>query len=514
MPSLAIAPPTRVLAHARPALPLLSALCGFLFFYGLDAGELYRTESLRAIIAQEFLRSGNWVVPKLYDEPLLTKPPGSYAAIALASWPVGDVREWTARLPSAVAASCTVLLFYWYFHRQLGGNGGVIAAVMLPMSPLWLDKAPSAEIDVLQVAWVTAAILCLLRAIEEETSGALHARRSDGGHKARHSSLCWWLAALLCVAGGFLTKWTAPAFFYLTALPLLWRLGRLRLLLSRPHLIAAALAGGLCLTWVMAAIVLAGWNDFSYTVGREALLRLSPAHHERSYPWGEVVLHPFRILAATLPWSPFALLTLRPGFADLWDERGRRLLLALHCWTWPNLLLWTVVPDHASRHSFPLFPGIAGLAAMVWIAWLTGRMRWPLPKVSAGRAWFALLVVWLIAKVVFVQFIPSRNHARLPRVRGEQLAALVPAGHKLYLFRQRDEWLEGILFYFGRAHPSAGTPVKRLASAEQLPSSCEPMYCILDELEWRQWPADRPVETLARLSDEHGSSMIVARTRH
>src|SRR5438067_13749797 len=79
---------------------LLLVLCGFLFFYGLTAGELYRTESLRAIIAAEFLRTGNWLVPTLYGEPLFTKPPGMYAAIALVSWPFGGVTEWTARLPS------------------------------------------------------------------------------------------------------------------------------------------------------------------------------------------------------------------------------------------------------------------------------------------------------------------------------------------------------------------------------------------------------------------------------
>src|SRR2546426_1061599 len=99
------------------AILLLVAWCGFLFFYGLSAGELYRTESLRAIIAAEFLRSGNWVVPTLYGEPLFTKPPGMYAMIALVSWPFGSVTEWSARLPSALAATITVFLFYGYGAR-------------------------------------------------------------------------------------------------------------------------------------------------------------------------------------------------------------------------------------------------------------------------------------------------------------------------------------------------------------------------------------------------------------
>src|SRR5687767_8880704 len=69
-----------------PVLVLLT-LSGFLFFYGIGASELYRTECLRALVAAEMLRSGNWIVPTLYEQPLLTKPPGMYAAIALASSP-------------------------------------------------------------------------------------------------------------------------------------------------------------------------------------------------------------------------------------------------------------------------------------------------------------------------------------------------------------------------------------------------------------------------------------------
>src|SRR6516162_4024622 len=125
---------------------LLLALCGWLFFYGIDRGELYRTESLRAIVVAECLRTGDWVVPTLYGEPLLTKPPGLYVAIALASGPAGAVSEVTARLPSAVAATVTVFLFYWYFGRVLGRRAGLVAAAVLPASVTWLERVPTAEI--------------------------------------------------------------------------------------------------------------------------------------------------------------------------------------------------------------------------------------------------------------------------------------------------------------------------------------------------------------------------------
>jgi 4-amino-4-deoxy-L-arabinose transferase-like glycosyltransferase len=520
------------------ALLLLCALCGLLFFYGLPTGELYRTESLRAVIAQHFLRSGNWIVPTLYGEPLFTKPPGMYAAIALLSWPFGGVTEVTARLPSALAATGTVFLIYWYFGRQLGRRGGLLAAFLAPLNLMWLDKATAAEIDMLQVFWVTAAILCFLRALDAEDDKVTR-RLSDkvtkvlsfqvavGARSAtlvpsqqpepdrpitlspRHpgtlSARLWWLLALLCVAGGVLTKWTAPAIFYLTVVALLWRRGQWRLLRGRDHLLSASVAAAVCLAWIAAAVSLSGWHAFYDTVSREGLMRLSPAHHERPYPWLESLLHPLRIFATNLPLSALALWTLRPGFTQLWDERGRRLLEALHCWLWPNLFFWTIIPEHATRHSFPYFPAIGGLAAMVWLAWLNGRLFWPgwnrwRPVLRPVPALLGIVACGLIAKVVFVEVVtPARNHNREPRAKGELLARLVPEGKTLYLFQLKDE---GIMFYYDRT-------VQRLPSPAELPASPESIYCILDGTEWQRWQSSRPAKVLQRLNDEQGDPMVL-----
>ena len=51
-------------------------------FDGLWAGPLFRTEGLRALVADEMLRGGDWMVPHCYHKPLLTKPPGAYIVMA------------------------------------------------------------------------------------------------------------------------------------------------------------------------------------------------------------------------------------------------------------------------------------------------------------------------------------------------------------------------------------------------------------------------------------------------
>jgi exodeoxyribonuclease VII large subunit len=500
------------------AVCLLLALSGFLFFYGLDRGELWRTEGLRAFLGAEVLRTGNWIVPNLYGEPLLTKPPGMYDVIALASLPFGHVSEWTARLPSAVAATLTLLVFFWFMRQQLGTRAGLIAAAVLPVSLMWLDKATSAEIDMLQLAWVSAAILFFLKALEDaERAGIATLRRSVFRQSFSEASLYlawrWWLLALVCVAGGFLTKWTAPAFFYLTVIPLLWRRRRLRLLWCRQHVVSALLAAGLCLGWVGLAVQQVGWTFFRAAVVREALVHLSSAHQGRAFPWGRAIAHPFIVLGAAMPASGVALLTLWPGLGRCLNERGQRLLQAFHCWIWPNLLFWSLVPQHSVRHSFPLYPGLAGLAALVWIGklriadggWRIGEgSRHPPSAIRNWTGWglTVMLMLWLTAKVLLVEVVtPHREADRHPRAKGQQLAALVPAGQTLYLCRLKDE---GIMFYYGR-------PVRRMNSFGELLSPTEPMYCMLEAQEWATWPRNAPAEVVCQLRDQQEAPIVLVK---
>ena len=89
------------------------------------------------------------------------------------------------------------------------------------------------------------------------------------------------------------------------------------------------------------------------------------------------------------------------------------------------------------------------------------------------------------------------------------MAALVPEGETLYLFRLKDE---GIMFYYSRLHAgTTGSPVRRLASPDDLLSSGEPVYCILDKSEFDQWHLRRPAEVLLHLLDEQGAPIVLVR---
>ena len=301
----------------------------------------------------------------LYGEPFLTKPPGHYAAIGLCSLPFGEVTAASARLPSVFAAALAVVLMHGMFRRTLGGKAAAMVAVLLPCSVLWLDKVPSAEIDMTLVGWVTAAIVLFHRALESENATR------------------YWVGALLCVASGTLTKWTAPAFFYLTVIPLLaWR-RQLLLLFGWRHLLAVSIAVGACALWAMAVVQQVGYDALAETIRKEAAYRFAPKA-SKGYPWGDLALYPLAVFAAHLPVSAFALLTFRKSFWAKWDARGKLLLQLLHCWTWPNLLFWTLVPNHNVRYALPMSAGLMGLGVMGLLGWKKPLPPTPSPKKGGG----------------------------------------------------------------------------------------------------------------------------------
>lgn len=402
--------------------------------------------------------------------------------------PGGRVTEVTARIPSAVAATLTVLFAFATVRRFIGAGRAFAAALLLPVSFLWLDKAPSAEIDILQLAWVSAALFSFLRA---------YAAKEDTRPRAAFG---WWVAALLCVAGGFLTKWTAPAFFYLAVGPfLVWR-GRLRWLVAADHLIAATIALGLCATWAFLASAEVGWQVLSDTVRQEAAQRFAPKATGKPYPWAESLAFPAVMVLACLPWSVPALLGLRGSASRSPDALERMLVQLLHCWAWPNVLFWSLPAQHNVRYVLPVVPAVTLLGVIAAHHWRTRAALWNRPVPSARAAVFALLLAWAVVKVVFVEVVmPRRTAGRDARPTGEHLARLVPPGEILYLCRLKDE---GVLFYYGR-------PARRLARID-VPLGTA-VYVLMLDAEWDGRHFRGRPEYIAELRDQQKAPIHLIR---
>ena len=156
----------------RPA-PLLLLLAGLLFFFALGSHELQgSTEARVAGIAMAMHLDNNWVVPQLFREPFLEKPPLSLWLDAGAIRLFGGT-TWAVRLASAFAGLFSVMLFYGMLRRfgrpkTLAFSAALILATM---ASYWGNVRGVGEDSLLSLG-VTTALLGFYQAVRPDRQGS------------------------------------------------------------------------------------------------------------------------------------------------------------------------------------------------------------------------------------------------------------------------------------------------------------------------------------------------------
>jgi len=156
----------------RPA-PLLLLLAALLFFFALGNHELQgSTEARVSGISMAMHLDNDWVVPRLFREPFLEKPPLSLwldaGAIRLFGASTGAVR-----LASAFAGLFSVMLLYGMLRRfgrpqTLAFSAALILATM---ASYWGNVRGVGEDSLLSLG-VTAALLGFYQAVRPEREGS------------------------------------------------------------------------------------------------------------------------------------------------------------------------------------------------------------------------------------------------------------------------------------------------------------------------------------------------------
>src|SRR5262249_51849979 len=97
-------------------LPVVLVTAALLFFSRLDCPLLEPQEPRYAEIARQMLAEDRWLVPVLYGQDYLDKPPLLYWLVMLC-YTLCGVHDWTARLVPGVAGWLTVLVTYLWGRR-------------------------------------------------------------------------------------------------------------------------------------------------------------------------------------------------------------------------------------------------------------------------------------------------------------------------------------------------------------------------------------------------------------
>jgi 4-amino-4-deoxy-L-arabinose transferase-like glycosyltransferase len=121
-------------------------------------------EARFALLAQDILEHGHWLVADLRDRPYLNKPQLQFWAIAIASLPLGHVTELTAAIPTicsvlaAIAGVTAIATLLW------GGGAGVLAGLILATAPTHFTFGHLALPDMMLGSSMVWALYWFLRA--------------------------------------------------------------------------------------------------------------------------------------------------------------------------------------------------------------------------------------------------------------------------------------------------------------------------------------------------------------
>ncbi len=355
---------------------LLNALVLILWTHK-DERPLAWDESVHTTIAMDYREQfGEEGFSALFKPAVFNYPPLYHLPLAL-------VLNWTVDVADAGAVvnffylALLIVCVFMISDFLMGRWAALTSAFLVSCYPIFVQMARLNILDVALSAWVTFAMLCLIR--------------SDN-----LSKIGWSAGFGLGAALAWLTKWPAPGYLLIPALFSLW-------VCLRKKTWKGPLAA--CLIFLAVA---GPWYSANWIPVLKRVVSVAD-----SSPAAEIPLPPgFRFLwyvAALLHQMDLVfVLLLIPGLAAIF---WRPKLTPVFLWFVGPIFLFSLITNHNLRYTMPGLPAAAVLSA----AWLSGERRMHFVSVIALTCFYFLLVhfipgpSWVIKTKIFQAPVLSRQ---------------------------------------------------------------------------------------------------------
>ncbi len=378
----------------RPLVCALGVLLLALIVAAVPAGRrpFWSSDEARfALLAQDVLDRGRWLVAEVRGETYLNKPQLFFWAVALASLPFGRVTEITAAIPAVLASVLTVAGTIAVGRLLWGWPAGLVAGLILVTTPMNFEMSHQVLPDVMLNAWLVWALYWFMRAQRQG----------------------WTLAPLAgfytCLAAGLLCKGPqALAALAAAGVAVIFsdgaaQLGKLRLVRGSAFVLGVA-----AVAWLIPYQV-------SSQGGFEQ--RVVTGHYVTWYLVGPMLS---RLAALHVPLAAFLPWTVILAAAPWWwraqpDDARRRVIL----WTATMWILSTLSGHYRARYVLPVFPGLALLTAELVTAPVSGvarRVRSVALVVCGGL----VFVVGIAAFLPMARLISGEDGAYVPHAGWEK----------------------------------------------------------------------------------------------
>lgn len=348
--------PHSPLRYYRALLVLTCVLTLVLFFWGLGALPwLTFNEARRAIPASHMLSSGDWLIPMLNDEIYITKPPMLYWSSASLAWLLGHFNEWTARLPSALAACAIACMVFGFAKRHFGSWAALFALQVLIANAGFAMLGRQAGIEMLLSFFCVSALLA-----------ALH-------YAYTQSSRAWLLLSYALLGFAVLTK--GPLALLFVTLPLLINAmlkPNARTWQVLTDVWAWLLFMVIAASWYLAVTLQLGADIWVATVQKDLVNKMHAQAGEPFYDyllWIAVDFLPFILLLLIVPMRGWRQAQHPAVYRTLWIA----FLVPL--------VVFSAFSDKHAKYLLPIYPLLALLFGAVlsrWFLAMSSRQQWRL----------------------------------------------------------------------------------------------------------------------------------------
>lgn len=336
--------------------------------------EYFRhTEADRTLIGWEMLESGDFVIPRILGEVILTKPPIFYWLIAGSISFFGEASEFAARVPSLICGVLSIISLFVFLRRT--GFSSTLAtqfSLMMGTGMSLFINATVAEIDMTYAFFSAVTFYC-------------------GFALFFSPSIIAALSAYFFLGLAFLTKGPPTvAFFGISQLLMLvvYLSGRLRSSANLSstdsrqfvqrffilHAVGLLLFSLMVFAWLYPVASQVSWAKLGQSFYDELFLR-ALEDTRRSRGWH---FYLGALLEGVAPWSPLFLIGLFLPRCQLWkDESLQRIYYYSLSVLIPGIVLLSLSEGKSSRYLLPLYPLAIVVVGLGWVI-LKGRVlpRW------------------------------------------------------------------------------------------------------------------------------------------
>lgn len=398
---------------------MVTLLLVMLFSWQLGRAPLAGTEGHRALTADQMVKNGDWLVPHLWDNVYLRKPPLQYWLIGSLQQLTGQSGTWIWRLPAVLASSLLggVLVRLATRHASVAA-GWCTGLAYASLIPLWLQNR-SADIDAANTAAAVIGALALIqlhdRPIKSKRLLSLMAMATLGtaatlmlkAHAAMPVILAAWLAPWLADRQRARKPWD-------------WRLCSPILLGTIPLLI-----------W--GALVYQQFEHQPHLADTRGLAEMSSNITGHIKDYLAALLLPVHLLLYALPVSLALLFGERQTSTQ---DNTHQATTMLHRYLPATILLATLIymlaATHKPRYAFPVLPLLAPLAGIMLAQWLTGTTTERRQQVIT-KAVGIVLWLWVILHLVVSVLLMRERHPSIILISSMALCIVAAMGCELNL---------------------------------------------------------------------------------